>query len=837
MAKLFLDSNETYGGTIGSNTSVYGDGTGTETATIAAGATGVVFDQNVEKVVLSGNVSDYKYQQQGNQLVIYSGADVVATTTLQTDDNGTLIKFGNGSVVSAAMVTSPSGPPTVALGGATVPAGTTAAEAAVVEPTIVISEDPLPQVATLTAGAAAVNEGAAAVFTLAHGAANATYTYNIAGVEAADVTGGLLTGTVTTDANGAATISVATVADRLTEGAQTITVSLPNTSLTASTTLNDTSLNNNAPVATAATGAVAEAAILTGQLAATDADADAITFALDAPVEGLTINADGSYTFDAALNTTAQALTYNSAPAVINAAYTVTDALGATSSSTLAITVTPTPLTISLNASAAFVEEGATVQYTLVASEAVAAATTGTIQVVAGDGTTGQTAANDFGSGSLNPVTVTIAAGATTSTAMTLTPANDAATEMPEAYTVKGTVTGYTIADVAGEVRDPSTVGGLGQTFNLTTGIDTIPGLVGSAGSTGTDGDDTFVALLDSVTAANTTLNGLDQINGGLGNNSMTLNANGAAAAFPSTATISNVQTMTLRGTANLGTVGVNDVVNDGTGGDDDATPTAAFDVSNITGLTTLNVTLATSTSVKAATTTDVAISGVTGGIEVNGGKTVTVTDASANNHITVGSTVVAAANDTNTAGTAAAGAITVTDTKQGTGLIQIDGGTSVNVTTTIDATTDPVDGGDIVIGRATQASGAVTVVQNLNSTGGDADADDLTAADITVTGGSSISITVNATSTATAAGADGDIAGGRYHCGRRQQDHRSHRHPERLHHHFHDAGCRRNGCNPDRDLQGAGRWRNDDLGSWCSKLDLHCRQSTDCRRSGAGFR
>ncbi|MCL7461870.1 Ig-like domain-containing protein, partial [Pseudomonas sp. NW5] len=60
---------------------------------------------------------------------------------------------------------------------------------------------------------------------------------------------------------------------------------------------------NNAPVAEAATAAVAEdAALLEGQLVATDVDTGAeLTFALvGEAVAGLTINADGSYTFDAA---------------------------------------------------------------------------------------------------------------------------------------------------------------------------------------------------------------------------------------------------------------------------------------------------------------------------------------------------------------------------------------------------------------------------------------------------------------------------------------------------------------------------------------------------------
>jgi len=231
----------------------------------------------------------------------------------------------------------------------------------------------------------------------------------------------------------------------------------------------------------------------------------------------------------------------------------------------------------------------------------------------------------------------------------------------------------------------------------------------------------------------------------------MTLNIVGAVAALPGGATISNIQTINARASASLGTVGVNDLVNDATD-DNDATPTVAFDVSGVAGLTAMNLTLGASASLKAAATTDVNVSGVTGGIEINGGKTVTVTDATANNNITVGSTVVAATDNTNTVGTAAAGAITVTDANQGSGVFQIDGGTSVDVTSTSTTST-----GAIAVGVLKAASGAVTVTQNLNSDGIAA----LNGGIITTTGGTTVDINVNATSNAKAVDSDADITVG----------------------------------------------------------------------------
>lgn len=281
-----------------------------------------------------------------------------------------------------------------------------------------------------------------------------------------------------------------------------------------------------------------------------------------------------------------------------------------------------------------------------------------------------------------------------------------------------------------------------------------MPGLKGSAGTTNTDGNDSVIALIDKNTAPNTTFNPLDTINTGAGTDSMTLNMVGAVANADLTGvTISNVETITARASAAIGTVGVNDLVKSAAD-NNDATPSAAVDFSNISGLNTLNVTQATAAAIKAATTTDVSVSGVTGGIEVNGGKIVTVSDSADGNHITVGSTVAAAADNTNTAGTAAAGAITVTDTKQNAGIIQVDGGTDVTVTTT-----STVDNGATAVGVLKAASGAVSITANLN---GDGTAT-LDQGDITVTGGSTVSVNSNLTiaakdQTASAAHTFGDV-------------------------------------------------------------------------------
>ncbi|MEI6414319.1 MAG: hypothetical protein WCP34_08670, partial [Pseudomonadota bacterium] len=71
---------------------------GTEKVILNTGASGVVVDQNVERVDLPGAFSAFQYQQGGNRLLIYSGSTLLATVPLQGDSDGTQIVATNGSV-------------------------------------------------------------------------------------------------------------------------------------------------------------------------------------------------------------------------------------------------------------------------------------------------------------------------------------------------------------------------------------------------------------------------------------------------------------------------------------------------------------------------------------------------------------------------------------------------------------------------------------------------------------------------------------------------------------------------------------------------------------------
>ncbi|WP_141694740.1 VCBS domain-containing protein, partial [Candidatus Thiodiazotropha endoloripes] len=131
---------------------------------------------------------------------------------------------------------------------------------------------------------------------------------------------------------------------------------------TAETTLTITVTGtNDAPVAEAQQTTVEEGAFAKGQLKAGDIDlteGSALSFSTSSEVEGLTLNQDGSYSFDAS--------SYQSLGAgeteTLEVPVTVTDDQGATAETTLTITVTGTNDAPIANAEQVAVDEGALIQ-------------------------------------------------------------------------------------------------------------------------------------------------------------------------------------------------------------------------------------------------------------------------------------------------------------------------------------------------------------------------------------------------------------------------------------------------------------------------------------------
>jgi S-layer protein len=192
-----------------------------------------------------------------------------------------------------------------------------------------------------------------------------------------------------------------------------------------------------------------------------------------------------------------------------------------------------------------------------------------------------------------------------------------------------------------------------------------------------------------------------------------------------------------------------------------------SFDVSDFTGLTSLNVIQAvnvnvtagegtavsvsgttgdstltggasqTVTSGTAVTASDsvgaVAVSGVTGDISIDDGTSVTVTDAGGSNNITIG----------HNAGPS--GAVIVNDTNLSKGDIKVDGGTDVTITAA------SANGGTVVVGGTEAPSGVTSIT--VTGTKYVADANTATTLGIVqATGGTAVTVDVTATSSAAAA-------------------------------------------------------------------------------------
>lgn len=282
----------------------------------------------------------------------------------------------------------------------------------------------------------------------------------------------------------------------------------------------------------------------------------------------------------------------------------------------------------------------------------------------------------------------------------------------------------------------------LGQTFTLTTGVDT---LVGGASN------DKFNASVTDGATPTQTLGGLDSIDGGAGIDTLNVNFGDAPATLPTTATIKNVEVLNVTSNvsanidvsniadldtvkvANASTVGGTSVIIGGkidsvTGG---GAATVSGDAltsvtATKTGVVTVNNTVV-GAGIAGTTLTAVTLDGVTGataGLNGNGINTVTVQNqatalattvtnavgtALTVNASGVGYTAAGAAVGVSVAAGAAATAITVNATGAKSNLT-VSGAlvTNVNITGTADLTLAPVATATTINGSA--AAGSLTL-------------------------------------------------------------------------------------------------------------------------------
>ncbi len=227
-----------------------------------------------------------------------------------------------------------------------------------------------------------------------------------------------------------------------------------------------------------------------------------------------------------------------------------------------------------------------------------------------------------------------------------------------------------------------------GQTFTLTTGIDS------GAKFTGGAGNDTFEAT-------NSTLTALDNLDGGAGSDTLNVSDIGASAATFANVTVANIETLNLTSIAGL---------NNG----------AIDTTSGFTGLTAANIVLAApaanqSVTVAAATAADVRVSTqAANNITVLGGSTVAVTAGlQTTGTVSVGSAVAAPT-----------GAVTVNATGNYTdgsnvalGAIAVVGGSSVSVTQSAGLTAAEVAAAVEDASNFTVTQSAVTVTGTASTT------------------------------------------------------------------------------------------------------------------------
>ncbi|WP_114283647.1 DUF4214 domain-containing protein [Candidatus Halocynthiibacter alkanivorans] len=227
----------------------------------------------------------------------------------------------------------------------------------------------------------------------------------------------------------------------------------------------------------------------------------------------------------------------------------------------------------------------------------------------------------------------------------------------------------------------------VGDTYTLTTGIDQ------GAEFVGTESNDTFVALIDGT--ENTTLTGLDQLDGAGGDDNLQIDALTDVETLTGF-TLANIETATIRAVGNVGDYQGSTV--------------------NLTALTVDNlvVTQATSANFMADDGAAVTVSGVTGSVAVTGGASQTVTSEKENANITLSGTE---------------GDVTVTHSDQGYGDISVDDGANVTITA------DGGDEGNITVGdsEGSEVTGNVTITQASQGSG-----------DITVTQGADVTITAS---------------------------------------------------------------------------------------------
>lgn len=343
-----------------------------------------------------------------------------------------------------------------------------------------------------------------------------------------------------------------------------------------------------------------------------------------------------------------------------------------------------------LTAGTSSVQEGSTVVYTVTAFEPVTENTTVVFTVMPGDATaanqgTNYTNLNDFAQSTFNPQEVVMNAGETVVT-FSLTTTNDGVTELPEIFSVSATVGDVDAGTVETTLLDGAQAG---QTFTLTTGIDS------GAAFTGTSQADKYIGILKTT---DSTVTALDSLDGAAGTDELQISDLTGSVDIPGTFSVANIEQASVVSVGSLGIVNTT-----GWTGLQTLTTTSIGGIENLDAGASTVVTA--SDSAAAATTST-----------VDGGSNVNVTLTGLTN--LVGSSLVVGGN------TAAAGTVTTSTTgvyADGAdiqlGNTVVTGGTSVNVTEATGITSAQHTAAATDANNFTITQGTVTVTGNASTT------------------------------------------------------------------------------------------------------------------------
>ncbi len=547
------------------NQTIYGAG-GFETVKIKTGATNINIDANIEKIYLDNAVGSYKFQQSGNQLKILDAADNLITQMgIQDTVTGTALTFANGTV--PATISGDASGPHIKVNGVMVNSATAVTVASIIDTgvTLTLKEFGTPtqegkSITFIATPNTVIDKATTLSVDLVGQALNSitaitspddfypssSILFNIGDTAAKQITvmvknDGIAEGMEAykarlIDENG---MEKSSVVGAIIDGVPMLNFSANNSSVNeGGDSVNFTVTSD----VSAPSGGIVIPYSLSGSAATSGVD-----FSVTAASGTITIPADskvGILKVQTKLD-----------DHIIKTPETVTATLGAISNATFntniaSATIRDTSVVLESNkfflSGSTSVNEGNTAVYTI--SHAVTNSAVTVNYAITNSNEIGKVNSNDYrdytgaSSGSL-----TFNVGETSKT-LSVPITADLTTEGNEALTVTLSSPSPAIETIAaGQTSITTTVfdtsvTSVNNSFTLTTAIESI---------TGTTSDDVISAYIDA-SGTTDTLNASDTINGGVGNDTLLITVNGADAGTLPAATITSIETMSIRETGGV---------------------------------------------------------------------------------------------------------------------------------------------------------------------------------------------------------------------------------------------------------------------------------------------